>query len=77
MFFGSYPVGTVTNDSLYGFLDNGLFQTPKFAYHILGAGMVIYVLLNSRWLQNFFSSPVPVFLGKISYSLPDTFPDNK
>lgn len=69
LFLGSYPVGTVTNDSLYGFLNNGLFQTPKLTYHILGAGMIIYVLLNSRWLQNVFSSPVPVFLGKISYSL--------
>jgi peptidoglycan/LPS O-acetylase OafA/YrhL len=69
LFLGSYPVGTVTNNSLYGFLDNGLFQTPKFAYHILGAGMVMYVLLNSQWLQKVFSSPVPVFLGKISYSL--------
>ncbi|HET8685748.1 MAG TPA: acyltransferase, partial [Methanosarcina sp.] len=35
LFLGSYPVGTVTSDSLYGFLDSGLFQTPKFAYHIL------------------------------------------
>jgi peptidoglycan/LPS O-acetylase OafA/YrhL len=69
LFLGSYPVGTVTKDSLYGFLNNGLFQTPKLTYHILGAGMIIYVLLNSRWLQNVFSSPVPVFLGKISYSL--------
>jgi peptidoglycan/LPS O-acetylase OafA/YrhL len=59
----------VTSDSLYGFLDSGLFQTPKFAYHILGAGMVMYVLLNSQWLQKVFSAPVPVFLGKISYSL--------
>jgi peptidoglycan/LPS O-acetylase OafA/YrhL len=69
LFIGSYPVGTVTNDSLYGFLNNGLFETPKMTYHIIGAGMIMYALLNSRWLQNFFSSPVPVFLGKISYSL--------
>lgn len=69
LFLGSYPVGSVTNDSLYGFLNNGLFQTPKLTYHILGAGMIMYVLLNSRWLQNIFSSSVPVFLGKISYSL--------
>ncbi|WP_292374455.1 acyltransferase family protein [Methanosarcina sp. UBA411] len=69
LFLGSYPVGTVTNDSLYGFLNNGLFQTPKLTYHILGAGMIMYVLLNSRWLQNIFSSSVLVFLGKISYSL--------
>ena len=69
LFIGSYPVGLVTGDSLYGFLNNGLFQTPKLTYHIFGAGMIIYVLLNSLWLQNIFSSPVPVFLGKISYSL--------
>lgn len=69
LFLGSYPVGTVTNDSLYGFLNNGLFEIPKLTYHILGAGMIMYVLLNSRRLQQVFSSPVPVFLGKISYSL--------
>jgi len=69
LFLGSYPISTVTNDSLYGFLNNGLFQTPKMTYHIIGAGMIMYVLLNSRWLQNSFSSPLPVFLGKISYSL--------
>lgn len=69
LFLGSYPVGTVKNDSLYGFLNNGLFEIPKLTYHILGAGMIMYVLLNSGWLQKVFSSPVPVFLGKISYSL--------
>jgi len=69
LFLGSYPVGTVTNDSLYAFLNNGIFEIPKLTYHILGAGMIMYVLLNSLWLQKFFSSPIPVFLGKISYSL--------
>jgi len=69
LFLGSYPLSPVTTDSLYGFLNNGLFKTPEVTYHIIGAGMTIYVLLNSRRMQNFFSSPVPVFLGKISYSL--------
>jgi peptidoglycan/LPS O-acetylase OafA/YrhL len=69
LFLGGYPVGTVTNDSFYGFLNNGLFQTPKLTYHILGAGMIMYVLLNSQRLQNVFSSRMTVFLGKISYSL--------
>jgi peptidoglycan/LPS O-acetylase OafA/YrhL len=69
LFLGSYPVGTVASDSLYGFLNNGLFATPKLTYHITGAGMIMYVLLNNRSLQNIFSSSVPVFLGKISYSL--------
>ncbi len=69
LFLGSYPIGTVTSDSLYGFLNNGLFETPKLTYHIIGAGMIMYVLLNSRSLQNIFSSSVPVFFGKISYSL--------
>jgi peptidoglycan/LPS O-acetylase OafA/YrhL len=29
----------------------------------------LYVLLNSQWLQNIFSSQLLIFLGKISYSL--------
>ncbi len=69
LFLGSYPMSPLTDDSLYGFLDNGLFQTPLVTYHIIGAGMIMYVLLNSQGLQKVFSSPVPVFLGKISYSL--------
>lgn len=69
LFLGSYPLSPVTTDSLYGFLNNSLFKTPEVTYHIIGSGMTIFVLLNSRLLQNFYSSPVPVFLGKISYSL--------
>lgn len=69
LILGSYPIGTVTADSFYGFLNNGLFRTPKLTYHIIGSGMVMYVLLNSRRLQYVLSSQVPVFLGKISYSL--------
>ncbi len=69
LFLGSYPISPLTDDSLYGFLDNGLFRTPLVTYHIIGAGMIMYVLLNSQGLQKVFSSQVPVFLGKISYSL--------
>ena len=69
LFLGSYPVSTVTNDSLYSFLNNGVFLKPKMIYHIIGAGMIMYVLLNSERMQKVFSSSVPVFLGKISYSL--------
>lgn len=69
LFLGSYPETPLTNNSLYSFLDNSFFQIPKTIYHIIGASMVIYVLLNSQRLQNMFSSRVPVFLGKISYSL--------
>jgi peptidoglycan/LPS O-acetylase OafA/YrhL len=69
LFLGSYPESTLVNNSLYGFLDNGFFESPKMTYHIIGSGMIMYVLLNSKGLQHVFSSPVPVFLGKISYSL--------
>lgn len=69
LFLGSYPISPVTGNSLYGILNNGLFKTAYVTYHIIGAGMIMYVLLNSQRLQNIFSSPVPVFLGKISYSM--------
>lgn len=69
LFLGSYPISSLTDGSLYAFLNNGFLETPKVTYHIIGAGIVMYVLLNSQSLQNIFSSRVPVFLGKISYSL--------
>jgi peptidoglycan/LPS O-acetylase OafA/YrhL len=36
---------------------------------ILGASLILLALLNSRWMQGFFSGRLPVFLGKISFSL--------
>lgn len=69
LFLGSYPINPLAENSVYGFLNNGFFRDPKMTYHIIGAGMVMYVLLNSIDLQKVFSSRVPVFLGKISYSL--------
>lgn len=57
LFLGSYPISPLTDGSLYGFLDNGFFETPKVTYHIIGAGMVLYVLLNSRDLQSIFFLP--------------------
>lgn len=69
LFLGSYPENSVADGSIYSFLNNGFFQVPKRIYYIMGASMIIYVLLNSRLLQDIFSSRIPAFLGKISYSL--------
>ena len=69
LFLGSYPMDSIKSDSIYAFLNNGFFQNPRATYHILGASMVMYALLNSQGMQKIFSSPLPVFLGKISYSL--------
>ena len=69
LFLGSYPMDSIKSDSIYAFLNNGFFQNPRATYHILGASMVMYALLNSQGMQKIFASPLPVFLGKISYSL--------
>jgi peptidoglycan/LPS O-acetylase OafA/YrhL len=69
LFLGSYPMDSIKSDSIYAFLNNGLFQNPRATYHIIGASIVMYALLNSQGMQKIFSSPLPVFLGKISYSL--------
>ena len=76
LFLGSYPVSTVTNDSLYSFLNNGVFLKPKMIYHIIGAGMIMYVLLNSERMQKVFSSSIPVPGKNILFFVPDTFPDH-
>ncbi|WP_321505890.1 hypothetical protein [uncultured Methanoregula sp.] len=37
--------------------------------YIIGAVLILVVLLNSLWLEKLLSTRVPVFLGKISFSL--------
>jgi peptidoglycan/LPS O-acetylase OafA/YrhL len=46
----------------------GIISSMEFLY-IIGAFLILVVLLNSRLLEELLSSRIPVFLGKISFSL--------
>ena len=70
LFLGSYPVSPLAENSVYGFLNNGFFRDPKMTYHIIGAGMVMYVLLNSIDLQKVFL-PVCLYSSE-KYPIPCT-----
>ena len=52
----------------FGSLTTGSLSSLGFIY-ILGAGLIMVALINSRVLQRLLSGRVPVFLGKISFSL--------
>jgi len=46
----------------------GIASSMEFLY-IIGAFLTLIVLLNSRYLEMLLSTRIPVFLGKISFSL--------
>jgi peptidoglycan/LPS O-acetylase OafA/YrhL len=66
LFLGSYPVGRPVEGTMYAFM-----KLPVIArsYNVLGAGLVLFALLNLPSLQDVLSRGVFVFLGKISFSL--------
>ena len=42
---------------------------PATLLPISGAGMILFVLLNSRFLQGLLATKIPAYLGKISFSM--------
>ncbi len=66
LFLGSYPAGRSAEGTMYAFM-----KLPVIArsYHMLGAGLVMFALLNLPNLQSLLSRSVFVFLGKISFSV--------
>jgi peptidoglycan/LPS O-acetylase OafA/YrhL len=67
MFFGGYSPNT-SSLFLFSWLPSlGAFSQPF--YNTIGAALVLIALLNDGWLQNAFSTSLPRFLGRISFSL--------
>lgn len=69
IFLGSYPSGRSTDETMYGFLQNGFIGDPVVFYHIMGAFLIIVVLLDSKRMQKFFSFKYLLFLGEISFAM--------
>ena len=66
LFLGSYPVGRSVDGTMYAFMKLSVIARTC---HMLGAGLVLFSLLNLPALQSVLSRNVFVFLGKISFSL--------
>ena len=66
LLLGSYPAGRPVEGTMYA-----VMKLPVIArlYHMFGAGLVLFSLLNLPALQSVLSRSVFVFLGKISFSL--------
>jgi len=69
-YLGSYPIGIKDIEgTIYRYLNTDIWDTPAIQYHILGSFFIMLALLNSKKLQDFFSTNLFVFLGKISFSM--------
>jgi peptidoglycan/LPS O-acetylase OafA/YrhL len=65
LIFASYLDG----NNYASFLPRLMGSNTQWFYHTMGAGIILCCLVNSRSLQKFFSSKVPRFLGRISFSM--------
>lgn len=68
LFFGSYPIEVDVKGTFYEQMKLVFLKNPAIQYHVLGSFFIMLALLNSRKLQEFFSTKSMVFLGKISFS---------
>lgn len=68
-FLGSY----FDNRELFKIIDFGVLKGWGFdlfkLYHIIGAFVLVFAILNSRLLQRIFEHKIMMFLGRISFSL--------
>jgi hypothetical protein len=67
-------MGSFTGDDTY--LGNNIFncinhlvEKPFMFYHILGAFIIVFVLLNSLWLKKQLSTGIATSIGKLSFSM--------
>lgn len=69
IYFGSYPY-TNTKGTMYEYLDIiKPYENPLVFYRVIGSILILYVLLNSKRLQNIFSSKFFENLGRLSFSI--------
>jgi peptidoglycan/LPS O-acetylase OafA/YrhL len=66
LFLGSYPAIRPVEGTIYAFMKPYAIAR---SYHMIGAGLVMFALLNLQHLQSVLSRKAFVFLGKISFSL--------
>lgn len=69
LFLGSYPSGRGVEGTVYAAMEKPYLVNSAVFYHTLGAFFVIWVLLESKRMQKFFSFKYLLFLGEISFAM--------
>ncbi len=67
LFLSSYPAIENTNNTCYLFITTTLISSPEF-YHVIGAFMLLFIVLNSMYVQKLLSHNLLNYIGKISFS---------
>lgn len=69
LFLGSFPSGRSTENTLYEFMHNSIFEDTQRFCHIIGAFFLILALLFYKKAHNVLSHRFVSFFGDISFSL--------
>lgn len=65
----SYPSGIDMKETIYEYMRIPKIDDIVAFYHILGSFLIIIILLKSDILKRFFALKIPLFFGKISFSM--------
>ncbi|CAG9719557.1 acyltransferase family protein [Clostridium neonatale] len=65
----SYPSGIDVKETIYEYMRIPKIDDIVAFYHILGSFLIIIILLKSDILKRFFALKIPLFFGKISFSM--------
>jgi peptidoglycan/LPS O-acetylase OafA/YrhL len=68
LFLGSYYTGGWWGISLYNLIKLNLAQ-PSIFFRTIGAGILLLVILNSNCLKKMLNTEIPLFLGRISFTM--------
>lgn len=68
LFLGSYYIGGWWGMSLYNLTKLNLAQ-PSIFFRTIGAGILLLVTINSNCIKKILSTRIPLFLGRISFSM--------
>jgi peptidoglycan/LPS O-acetylase OafA/YrhL len=69
LLLGSYPYPSPTTPGYYRHLLPGTWANPQQQAHTVGAALLLAAVLGSPWAQRALVTPLPRFLGRVSFSL--------
>ncbi|MBE1445684.1 acyltransferase family protein [Paenibacillus sp. OAS669] len=71
VYFVSYPAPTNINldVTMYSWIKISWVEYPSIFWHIVGSTLMLFAVINSTWLEKFFSLNPFIYLGKVSFSI--------
>lgn len=65
----SYPPACNVTGTMYSLLFIPVIKNSGFFYHTIGMSLIMYITMQSNFIQQIFENKMLLFIGKLSYSM--------